>query len=102
MSQLDLAGPVPILALWNDPQLLIKFDQPIFDWPLEPGNWDARIGNQRHLATEALVLGDQVICLMYPDESDPGPNVVSYLAFIPDVQSLARVPAARFDEFPIA
>ena len=102
MSRRDLAGPVPILALWNDPQLLIKFDQPIFDWPLEPGNWDARIGNQRHLATEAIVLGDQVICLMYPDESDPGPNVVSYLAFIHDVQSLARVPAARFDEFPIA
>jgi len=78
------------------------FDQPIFDLPLEPGNWVARIGNQRHLTTEALVLGDTVICLMDPDESDPGPNVVSYLAFPPDVQSLARVPAARFDNFPMA
>jgi len=102
LSRRDLAGPVPILALWNDPQLLIKFDQPIFNWPLEPGNWSARIGNQRHLTTEAIVLGDQVICLMAPDESDLGPNVVSYLAFPPDVQSLARVPAAHFDDFPIA
>ena len=101
MSQLDLAGPVPILALWSDPQLLVQFDQPLFDWPLEPGNWVARISNQRYVTTEAHVLGNTVVCLMDSDESDPGPNVVSYLAFPPDVQSLARVPAAPFTDFPI-
>jgi hypothetical protein len=101
LSQLDAEPPVPISAHFAAGQLVVTFDRLLQPTLVLGSNWFFRIANSSYAITFAEAIGSTIVLSAEPDEADPGPDIVTYRATVPDVLSLPGTPAAPFTDFPI-
>jgi hypothetical protein len=101
LPQPDIAPPIPIQATVDIIPAVVTFDRALQPGLITPTNWAYRFANIRYPGFNVIASANLVTINPGDGESDPGPNVVSYSATTPDVLSLAGVPAAAFEDFPI-
>ena len=75
----------------------VEFSEPLQPATLTLANWTWQVGGDRYLCMEATISGNHVFLQGTPDESDPGPDSLSYNAVPPDLQDLAGNPAAAIE-----
>jgi len=101
LSLFNADPPVPISATPAGLGIVVVFDRPLQTGIITSTNWSFRLANARWFITDATATGSSVIITGSEDESDFGPDTVTYEATVPDVISLAGTPAAAFTDFPI-